>query len=364
MVSNTRTFKFGIEIECLLGINNEKFNNRLCRRGQYDLIKELMDHAMRLARSSEKVCVDSGDQQKGSARDSWTLTEDISLIPDNDESKHSPCSPSIVDHHSRGYFSFFLSSRLTYIYTVPVEIVSPVLEHGFAPDASWRHSVNQLFDSLTECDIETNKTCATHFHLSPMSGSWSMNDLRKLGCCILYFEPAMENLYPADYRQNEYAAANGVDNPIFNKQDLGSLIGLQDCFKTIFEKQTEEELKGLFNPPRLPDNDPYDRYYGWNFTNLKQRGGGTVEFRRPPGVTRSDICQNWVNLTVAFVTAATSIKQTGDLFKRYPTRDGNDFRRFLRTALKEAPADGHFGNLLNDLGGNLPVERIQRRLRG
>lgn len=44
--------------------------------------------------------------------------------------------------------------------------------------------------------VSTNTTCGTHIHLSPRSARWSLEDLKKLSCCILYFERAFEVLYP------------------------------------------------------------------------------------------------------------------------------------------------------------------------
>lgn len=245
-----------------------------------------------------------------------------------------------------------------------MELISPTREYASSKNAAWRISVNQIFDSLTKFNIKTNKSCATHVHLSPMSEPWRMKDLHKLGCCILFFEDAMENLYPENVRQNEYAVANGVDNPAFGARALGTPKGLQNCFRAIFKTETKDEFIHLLNKGGTPAV-PYKRYYGWNFTNLTSDGIGTVEFRRPPGVTQSDTCQNWVDLAVAFITAATGISNTEDLFKKYPDRNVNNLKRFLETALPNgSSADGHFGNLFNDVGGRIDMGRIQQRLGG
>lgn len=53
-----------------------------------------------------------------------------------------------------------------------------------------------------------------------------------------------------------------------------------------------------------PDDEPYLRYYAWNFTNLDSSLKQTVEFRAPPMVTNADECRSWVEFAVNFVHAA------------------------------------------------------------
>lgn len=193
-----------------------------------------------------------------------------------------------------------------------------------------------------------------------MSKPWDMSNLHKLGCCILFWEQAMETLYSHEYRQNTWAKANGVDNPNFRTRNLNLSDDLRYCFKQIFETKTAHEFIALMNPPQ-PNTVEYDRYYGGNFKNLEEKAEakGTVEFRRPPGVTQSDICQNWVDLTLTFVTAATLIPNADHLFSQYPERDVAKLKCFLKKALpKGSSADGHFGNLFNDKRGRVDMNRI------
>ncbi|KAF2809037.1 uncharacterized protein BDZ99DRAFT_477519 [Mytilinidion resinicola] len=89
--------------------------------------------------------------------------------------------------------------------------------------------------------MSTNTTCGTHVHLSPRDKKWHIEDLRKLSCCVLYFEGAFEVSYPEaernldtlpdviswrkEYTENaqkskraEYVKANWADNRRFEAQ--------------------------------------------------------------------------------------------------------------------------------------------------
>jgi Putative amidoligase enzyme len=203
--------------------------------------------------------------------------------------------------------------------------------------------------------IPTNTTCGTHVHLSPRSASWSLEDLQKLSCCVLYFERAFEVLYPEAYRdpytlpdviswrkvytknagknkRAKHAKANWVDNRRFGVQyatNVDLICGTKDI----------PALIGLMNPLQEDYNrkDQYDRTFAWNFKNLLSGGSGTVEYRRPPGVQNANACIYWVRLAIAFVKAAM---QVGD--PRYPLQDDSSdaphmhvhyLQRFLETGL-------------------------------
>ena len=57
-------------------------------------------------------------------------------------------------------------------------------------------------------------------------------------------------------------------------------------------------------------NDGDDKYFGWNFLNLLDTSRLTIEFRRPPGVSKALECLAWVEFTVSFVQAAVQSGNT------------------------------------------------------
>lgn len=85
--SDPPTYKFGIEIECLLELIEQA--NNLPRRAQYNLIKKGMDRSLRLAGSCEKVMVHGGDKAKRPSYEVWNLKEDSSIEWENSQGKPS-----------------------------------------------------------------------------------------------------------------------------------------------------------------------------------------------------------------------------------------------------------------------------------
>jgi hypothetical protein len=208
-------------------------------------------------------------------------------------------------------------------------------------------------------EMQVNKSCGMHVHISPISGEWDLSSLKKLSYCILWFEEALEMLYPDDRRQTaQWGKANYALNPRFQKKTSygGSILGekqvkkdLSDCLDLIAIRTDIASLVHLLNPPSRtatnPSNEP-DRYYAWNFTNLLEGETGTVEFRRPPSKTESKDCEPWVWLSVAFVDAAVQIdpvqiKDNGGTLKlKYRSRTVEDLKVFLRTSLQREKGRG------------------------
>jgi hypothetical protein len=67
-----------------------------------------------------------------------------------------------------------------------------------------------------------------------------------------------------------------------------------------------------------------DKYRAWNFLPDKDKGHGSVEFRRPPGVVNFKKSKHWIAFTMAFIEMAmqqgTSIEQ---LDSQRPARQDN-----------------------------------------
>jgi hypothetical protein len=246
----------------------------------------------------------------------------------------------------------------------------------------WKPLVERIWWALDQRGgVSTNTTCGTHVHLSPKSTTWTLKDLQKLSCCILYFERAFEVLYPEArrecsaahsrreiYAENarknkraKHAKANWVDNRKFGAQ-YSNNVDLICGTKNIVE------LIGLMNPLGQEYNrsDVFDRAFAWNFNNMKQGGTGTVEYRRPPGVQRLNACISWVRLAITFVRAAIQIKDPyfplqGDLSDAQ-YMDVNRLKRFLEAGLPV----GHnirtyLGSLFGDKKGSLDVIPVKER---
>jgi len=104
-------------------------------------------------------------------------------------------------------------------------------------------------------------------HLPKGSASWSLGHLKRLSMAIIWFESAIEVIVPKQRRQNIWAKANHKDHPQFKAQTVENILHMINSCETI------DILIERMNPQG-------DRYFGWNFTNLRENGIGAVEFRR------------------------------------------------------------------------------------
>ena len=143
---------------------------------------------------------------------------------------------------------------------------------GYHAENDWRmlvvrhwHLVN-LFAS-----VDINIACSTHVHVSPDQG-WSLPMVKAVARAALYFENAIELLAPYSRRSNEFCKANKVDNLKLKN------LPLDDCFARINGCTTLVQIASLLQPPRaakhqgkiiLPADEEVDRYYAWNFDNLR-----------------------------------------------------------------------------------------------
>lgn len=158
---------------------------------------------------------------------------------------------------------------------------------------------------------------------------------------IIWFEPAIEVILPKQRRQNLWAKANHKDHPQFKAQTV------EKTFHMINSCETIDALIDCMNPQD-------DRYFGWNFTNLRKDAIGTIEFRRPPGVTGRVASLSWMNFTAAFVRAAATVQDPTDLLKNEQSVEG--LKSFLRIAM---PTGVHLrdecGRIFRNKSGRIDV---------
>ncbi|KAI9702193.1 MAG: hypothetical protein M1820_006275 [Bogoriella megaspora] len=243
---------------------------------------------------------------------------------------------------------------------IPVELYSPILRHEPENPLGWRSSMKVILEAFNQTyDMKVNKSCGMHVHISPISGEWELDSLKKLSYCILWFEEALELLYPDERRQTvQWGKANYAHNPRFQKKTGDDDDHLEvkqvkkdisECANQIAIRTDIVSLVHLMNPPSRSaanQSDEPDRYYAWNFTNLIEGETRTVEYRRPPSKTKSKDCEPWLWLSVAFVDAAVQIDTVqfndngGTLRRKYPNRTVEDLKVFLRTSLEREKGRG------------------------
>lgn len=155
-------------------------------------------------------------------------------------------------------------------------------------------------------------------HLS-RAGGYSLEELKKVCQCIIYFEPAFESLLPEERLSNEYGRSNWLDNANFGHRNLSR----RQSMLVIQQATNMRELVLLMNPD-------HDKMFGWNFLYLLNNPHGTIEFRRGPA--SSSVQDVFVNIEVAmsFVEAAIRLGDMATLEKTPATVGG--LKRFIAAA--------------------------------
>jgi hypothetical protein len=169
--------------------------------------------------------------------------------------------------------------------------------------------------------IETNESCGMHVHLSPIDNRiWPLESLQRLCRSALWFEKALEAVYPDSRRGNLWCKSNHLDNPRLKaKTEL-------ECFDLISQCKNNIDVMELMN-------NGSDRTFGWNFTNLQYSHKGTIEWRKGPGVTDPETCLEWVELVVAFVGSAMRFGLINEL--SHYNQDVDGLKRFIEDGIIE-----------------------------
>lgn len=193
-----------------------------------------------------------------------------------------------------------------------LELISPILR--VQAGSAWRSHVAFIWFYLEKAyDIAANNSCGTHIHVS-VAGGYTLVDLQRIACSIIYFEPALEAVLPPDRQGNMYAKSNRIDNKNFGYKNLSR----RQAMDEIAACPNLRALVLLMNPPREGD---HDKMFGWNFLNLLQSSQSTIEFRRGAASTSSTDVFMWAEVALSFVRAAMR-KGTRDNLSRIPPTVG------------------------------------------
>ncbi|MCJ1384305.1 hypothetical protein MMC17_007421 [Xylographa soralifera] len=254
-------FQIGIEIELFLSFK-EALRNTGPGLDKAAFAAALTTSYNKRKSPSQPVMTVDLSGVKGKTRNEWTLTDDNTIKLD------------------KGKLNLY-----------SLEIVSPVLE--YKADFPWSRAVTQLWDCLImDCDVETNDTCGTHVHISPLNNTpWDIQSVKAVCRSIIHFEGAFEAILPPSRRKNWVCQNNRLGSPsLTDRSD-------QECYRKIEDCPDTPSLIGVMQPGENP-------FRAWNFLNLRPDRFGTIEFRQAPGVTDSSGCHSWVELAVRFVQSA------------------------------------------------------------
>jgi Putative amidoligase enzyme len=198
-------------------------------------------------------------------------------------------------------------------------MVSPAFD--VCSKSGWRDNVVETWKHLQRHYlIEISDLCSTHIHVS-LVPSYTLTDLKRIACSVIYFESAFEALVPKKRRGNAFAKSNWLDNPCLaqkgiSRLDAMTLIGRAQC--------TDEVIASV--------QGKGDRDYAWNFESFIKHD--TIEFRKPPpSLTPAEVL-SWAELAMNFVQASIKYGTSEKLQKIPSTVHG------LRWLLRQAEVPG------------------------
>lgn len=160
------------------------------------------------------------------------------------------------------------------------------------------------------CDVLLTTGCSTHVHMSPtVLGGFQPDDLLRLMKAIAFFEDPIRRVMPPERKDNEWAKSNFLPNQLLprNLSEAYARVSSETwgylfliCDKHIHEIKKRKQLWKVF---AIREIFP-DKYLSWNIIPLGDCG--TIEFRRPPGVSNALDASHWVAFSLGFMCSALS----------------------------------------------------------
>ena len=111
-------------------------------------------------------------------------------------------------------------------------------------------------------EVEVDKMCATHIHVSPKKEkAWSLEQLKQVAKAIIYFDEAFKAIWAPSRRDHGLTQSNKSDNHKLKNHDFAA------CCKFIDNCAKKPDLIKLMQQTRD---------YAWNFENTAEGGIGTI----------------------------------------------------------------------------------------
>ena len=115
-------------------------------------------------------------------------------------------------------------------------------------------------------EVEVDKGCATHVHVSPKQKSWSLDQLKQVAKAVIYFDDAFKIIWAPTRREHELTKSNKRNN--YKLKD----IEFAACCKLIQKCANKHELVNLMQSGESKAAQQ-TRDYAWNFENTEKAIG-------------------------------------------------------------------------------------------
>ncbi|KAK1829945.1 hypothetical protein QBC39DRAFT_355293 [Podospora conica] len=193
----------------------------------------------------------------------------------------------------------------------PIKLTSPLFPFPCPPSTPNLLATLPLLFSLLHFDFKPTlvPACASHIHLVPSRGVWTLGEAKRLACAALYFEPVLDALVPPSRRRSVSAKSNR-HNRYFGRRTVAD--GIQalrrhtDSFPALAARMNWCGASSATGVALRRTADFVHAGYRWNFADLDsdRAGAGTVEFRLPPGVLDARGAVGWAVLAGCFARLA------------------------------------------------------------
>ena len=141
----------------------------------------------------------------------------------------------------------------------------------FGQSSEWRKDVKEHWAALLQIgEVEVDKGCATHVHVSPRKEKfWSLEQLKQAAKAVIYFDGAFKKIWAPSRRGHELTHSNKSDNHKLKDLDFAA------CCERIDNCASNRELINLMQagPSKAAQQT---RDYAWNFENTAETGIGTI----------------------------------------------------------------------------------------
>ncbi|KAI5458293.1 hypothetical protein BGZ63DRAFT_407578 [Mariannaea sp. PMI_226] len=270
---------FGIEIELLIRPKPlPKMRDYLTRFGwgNQDTKKLALRRALAKLITQASIACDVTHHEQGGVTiyDAWTVADEPAL------------------DQPPGYYG--------------LEFISRVLD----TTTHWVFEISTVFRVIHQyCDILVSSGCSTHVHMSPMlPRKFTRNDVIKVMMAAAYFDDPITRMMPPDRKDNEWAKSNflphkAVADEIWTAYSQVSVRTwghmFQVCQKAVLELKPDSMWQKIASLQIFRD-----KYLAWNIKPLQDCG--TIEFRRPPGVSNAQDACHWVAFSLGFMSSALS----------------------------------------------------------
>jgi len=143
-------------------------------------------------------------------------------------------------------------------------------------------------------EYRRDTSCGFHIHTSPLTRSYTLEQIRQITKAIVFWEPATAECAPPS-RQDRVLG--------FCKSNISMPVPVAFPLDTHSAWRGHQAVAGHIDNSSRDDVVDYvcpDKYRAWNLLPSKQDGFGSIEFRRAPGVVTAKQAKHWIAFIMAF----------------------------------------------------------------